>query len=485
MKNIKIVRDSKKGGIYIMGNTGTIRKVEKEGIDNASKIKMKEIENKGDGNTSKIKKIFAFKIGIMPLGVYLLLLVVVFALINRHILPNDMLGAAAIMVLYGFTCSEIGKRLPIIKNVGGTVIMATFLPSYMVYAHLIPQQAVNTVTTFMNQTNFLYVFIACIVVGSICSMNRQVLIKAFIRMFVPLIAGAIAASGVGVGVGMLLGLGAYKTYFFIVAPIMAGGVGEGALPLSMGYAAILGKNIDTLFAQVLPCVMLGSLTAIVLAGMLKRIGEKYPKYSGNGSLLKAGADDEILKLDKEGKKANADIKIDLAQMAVAGIFAFALYLGGVYVNSVIGLPAPIVMLLAVVIAKALGAIPNSIEKGGHALFKFIVTAVTVPLLLGIGVAKTPWANLVAVFTNPRYLIVIVCTVLTVVVVGWFVGMAMNMNPVEAAMVTSCNSGQGGTGDVAILTAGNRLELIPFAQVATRLGGAATVTIAIALLRMLH
>ena len=207
-------------------------------------------------------------------------------------------------------------------------------------------------------------------------------------------------------------------------------------------------------------------------------------FSGNGSLLKAG-DDDVLQAAKEGNQAKAEIKIDLAKMAATGVLAFTLYLFGVYINSLIGLPAPIVMLLAVVIAKAAGIIPDIIEKCGYALFKFITTAVTVPLLLGVGIANTPWENLVAVITNPRYLIVIVCTVTTVVVVGWFAGKAMKMNPVEAAMVTSCNSGQGGTGDIAILTSGDRLELLPFAQVATRLGGAATVTIAIAVLRMIN
>ena len=62
--------------------------------------------------------------------------------------------------------------------------------------------------------------------------------------------------------------------------------------------------------------------------------------------------------------------------------------------------------------------------------------------------------------------------------GFIVGRWVKLYPIEAAIVNACHSGQGGTGDVAILTAANRMELMPFAQIATRIGGAITVTIAI-------
>jgi malate:Na+ symporter len=61
-----------------------------------------------------------------------------------------------------------------------------------------------------------------------------------------------------------------------------------------------------------------------------------------------------------------------------------------------------------------------------------------------------------------------------------VGCLMKMYPIDTAIVNACHSGQGGTGDVAILTAANRMQLMPFAQIATRIGGAIVVTVTLIL-----
>src|SRR4029079_5471321 len=88
---------------------------------------------------------------------------------------------------------------------------------------------------------------------------------------------------------------------------------------------------------------------------------------------------------------------------------------------------------------------------------------------------TPWDKLVAAFNLPT-IVTIVSTVATLMATGALVGRWLKMYPVEAATVNACHSGQGGTGDVAILTAANRMTLMPFAQIATRIGGAITVTL---------
>jgi len=52
-------------------------------------------------------------------------------------------------------------------------------------------------------------------------------------------------------------------------------------------------------------------------------------------------------------------------------------------------------------------------------------------------------------------------------------------------VTACHSGLGGTGDVAILSASNRMGLMPFAQISTRIGGAIMIVIATFLMKWLY
>jgi malate:Na+ symporter len=42
--------------------------------------------------------------------------------------------------------------------------------------------------------------------------------------------------------------------------------------------------------------------------------------------------------------------------------------------------------------------------------------------------------------------------------GFFAGRRLGMYPIESAIVNACHSGQGGTGDIAILTAANRMQL---------------------------
>src|SRR5246500_764026 len=340
------------------------------------------------------------RIGIIPVPIYVML----FALIVGFVYTGDIKGEIsmmiAILVIGGFTCAEIGKRIPVLRNIGAAAIFATFIPSALAYYKLLPPQLEKSVIEFTKYTNFLYLFIACIIVGSILGMDRQVLVKGFVKIFVPLAVGSVAAGIVGTLVGILLGLGAYHTFFFVVVPIMAGGVGEGAIPLSIGYAQILHQPQGDLFAQVLPPVMLGSLTAILLSGTLNFVGKKYPHLTGEGR-LQPGEHDEL-----EFEEDHDETYVDVTTIAAAVVTAVTLYLIGALTQRLFGFPAPVAMLVIAVMLKLARAVSPSLQLGAFHVYKFFSTAVTYPLLFAIGVSLTPWDKLVAAFTLP-YLITIV------------------------------------------------------------------------------
>jgi malate:Na+ symporter len=166
---------------------------------------------------------------------------------------------------------------------------------------------------------------------------------------------------------------------------------------------------------------------------------------------------------------------DVQTVGAGALLIAALFLLGVLSQKLWGWPGPVVMLGLAVLIKLGRLAPPSLERGAYANYRFFSLCATYPLLFAIGVSKTPWEKLMAAF-NPPTLITIAATVLTLVTTGFFVGRCVGLYPIEAAIVTACHSGQGGTGDVAILTAAERLELMPFAQIATRIGGAITVTL---------
>lgn len=422
-------------------------------------------------------RLLEIKIGIVPLPIYLILTGLIAAFLALGKLPNEICMMIAILTVCGFGCAELGKRLPIARNIGAAAVFASFVPSALVFYHVLPEALFKSVADFTKQTNFLYLFIAAIIVGSILGMDRSVLIRGFIKIFVPLALGSVIAGIVGTAIGWLLGLGAYKTFFFIVVPIMAGGVGEGAIPLSLGYSEILHQPQGELFAQVLPIVMLGSLNAILLSGFLNWVGKQYPHLTGEGQLQPHVADQ--LECEEEALGG----KIDVSQVAAAGVTAITLYLLGMMAYQLMGLPGPVAMLFLAVIVKLTRAVSPELRQGANVVYKFFSTAVTYPLLFAIGVSMTPWDKLVAAFT-PANLVVIFATVASLIGTGFVVARWVKMFPIDTAIVNACHSGQGGTGDVAILTAANRMQLMPFAQIATRIGGAITVTLTLIVLARL-
>lgn len=411
-------------------------------------------------------------IGIVPLPVFVALATLVAALAGTGHLSGDLAVVIGIMAVFSFALAEAGKRLPAVRAVGGAAIFVTIVPSYLAHQGLIPSAAVESIGGFFSDTKVLSLFIAFVIVGSIMSMDRTVLVRGFAKIFVPLLAGSAAALVVGTAVGTATGLGLKHTVFFVIVPIMAGGVGEGAIPLTIGYAGILGATQGELLARVLPAVFVGNLTAILLAGLLSHLARRRPSLTGNGR-LDAGAARDLL----DTTEAKSTAPVTAQQVAAAGITAVTLYLAGVLAFDLLGWPAPVVMLALAVLLKLLRGVTPRLQQGSRFVYDFCLAAMAYPMLFTFSATQTPWQTLVKGF-SPAPLLTCVVTVCALVGTGFAVARKVGLHPVETALVTATHSGMGGAGDIAILTAAGRARLMPFAQIATRVGGGITVTVAL-------
>jgi malate:Na+ symporter len=424
------------------------------------------------------RKLMDYKIGPLPLPVYsVVALVTVLAALAKR-LPNDMIGGFAVMMLAGFLLAEIGNRIPVFKSIGGAAILCLFVPSAMVGLKVMNPEVLKAVTTTMKTANLQYLYIACLVAGSILGMNHKILVQGFMRMFIPLLVGTAAAIGAGVSVGMLFGYDPMNTFFYIVMPILGGGIGEGILPLSIAYSEILGKPQAELIAMLVPAALLGNVVAILASGILKRIGETHPQYNGNGMLIKSGEDRELL------KEQGADAPLDLQLMGAGLLLGCAFFIMGNLLSPYVGIPGPILMIVGAALLKVAKLIPARMELGAYQMYKFMSANLTFAILIGLGTLFVSWNDLVKAMTF-GYLAVCIATVSAMVAAGFFIGPWLKMYPVESGIVTACHSGLGGTGDVAILSASNRMGLMPFAQISTRIGGAAMIVVATILMKLFH
>jgi malate:Na+ symporter len=408
---------------------------------------------------------------VIPLHLLLLLAAAVIALSARSAITPNLPTMIGVLAVGGFTCAEIGGIIPWIKRAGGPALTAAFLPSYAVSRHWLPDNIVDCVTKFTSSTQFIYLFITAIVVGSILRMPRRQLIAGMLKIFVPLIVASILALIVAALGGMAIHVKPSDALFMVAIPVMAGGVGEGVLPLSTGYAQLRHMNAGVLIGQLLPVVLFGNLVSIVFAGALNSLGRRFPHLTGNGIIEPEPPDaPQLAAIPPDTSHHDT---LDLRAITIAIFVCIFLYMIGQICQSLTSFPGPVATLILTVLLKVAGVLPPHIDNAAGAVGRFFSTAVTYPLLFAVAVAMTPWNAIVAAL-RPENLLIVILVVTTLVVSGFFLGRAMRLYPIETALINACHSGSGGTGAVAILTASDRMALMSFAQIATRVGGAITV-----------
>lgn len=379
-------------------------------------------------------------------------------------LPGGMIGALGAMAIVGFLLNYIGDRTPIINQFfGGGAIVVIFGSSYLFHGGFLSGDIEKQITTFTKSGGFLSFYVASLVTGSILGMSTETLKKAALK-YIPVILGAVAVSFLLAGlIGLFFGKNLFQSLMLIALPIMGGGMGAGAVPLVEIMSGRTGLDASTLMSQMVPALAIGNAIAIVIAGLLNKVGQLKPSWTGNGELIRG---DEPGLVETE-KKDTLDVK----KLGMGALLAISMFFLGTLLSNVISMHTYALMILSIALIKVSGLMPTQLEKAAHAWYTFVVGNLTPALLVGIGVAYTDLDQIINALT-PMYFVMVFATVLGAAIGAGIVGRIMGFYPIESAITGGlCMANMGGTGDVAVLAASKRMQLMPFAQISSRIGGA--------------
>ena len=377
-------------------------------------------------------------------------------------LPKGMIGAFAVMMTLGAIMDVIGSKTPLVNDyLGGAPLVCIFGTAAMVYFGVMPESTAKIVSDFMKGGGFLDFYIAALICGSILGISSDLLIKAGVRYAIPLIAGVIVACGLAAGAAGLMGYGWQQGIMHIAMPIMGGGMGAGAVPMSQIFSSVTQMDTKEILSILIPALALGNVMSIVAAGLLDKLGKAKPNLTGNGHLM------------KDFKVENEVEMTPNLEMMGTGITVSCLFfvLGSVLNKFIPMIHDYALMIIAVALCKIFNLIPDIVQKSCNMWYKFVAKNFTAALLVGIGVAYTDLGAVIDAI-SVQYVVLVAVVVIGAVLGAGFAGMMVGFNFVESALTAGlCMSNMGGTGDVAVLSAAKRMELMPFAQISSRLGGA--------------
>lgn len=75
-----------------------------------------------------------------------------------------------------------------------------------------------------------------------------------------------------------------------VLPIMGGGNGAGAVPLSNIYETVTGDPAANFYGFAIIILTIGNIFAIIGSAMLNTVGQKFPKMTGDKKTLVRGGE---------------------------------------------------------------------------------------------------------------------------------------------------------------------------------------------------
>lgn len=418
------------------------------------------------------------RLGGLPWWQALAVVLISMACIYLGVQSSSLSGTLCSAFGLGVILYELGERLPIWNNyIGGGLLMAFFGTALLKFFNIIPEKTLENINRVISgdDVNLLEVYIIFLIAGSVLALDKDILLKSFVGYIPAILGGLAVATLFGVLAGLAVGVDPQTTIMKYVLPIMGGGNGAGAVPLSNIYETVTGDAAANFYGFAIIILTIGNIFAIIGSALLNTLGEKFPFLTGDKKTIVRGGEH----LAREDKKVVCTMQDELGAVVLTlGCYGVGRLMSKVILPKIAGasIHAYAYMIIFVVILAASGIIPESVRAGAKRMQNFMGTVMGMVIMVGMG-TDFDIAELFSVMT-PGNVAMALAIVVGAVIGSGAVGYLVGFYPVDTALTAGlCMANRGGSGDLACLGAAKRMELMAYAQLSSRLGGAIVLIIA--------
>jgi len=426
---------------------------------------------------SKLKEI---KILGFPLWMMILLNFIMIFLAAKDWMLSNLVGALAFALVIGTMLGWIGDHIPVWNAwFGGGMLFTCLAAGALNTFNLIGEGAKEALNTFNGSTGFLDLYILILITGSVLSVDRKMLLKSFARYIPTIIAGVVCALGLAGVVGAIFGIGAIDAITTYAIPIMGGGNGAGIQPMSRMWEAATGGDGSAWYASAFAIISLGNLVAVFMSALLNKLGQSKPALTGNGQLMMDA--ENVVSKTEEVKPVVGDyatgLALGLCCFCIADLYSKHISIINNHLNLGFSIHTFAFMVILVAVLNVTNILPANVKAGTKGMQLFFVKYMSFPLMITVGIG-TNLSDYAKVFTNPANLVVIIATVIGAMIGTLLMAKLFHLYPVEAMLTAGlCMANGGGSGDVQCLGAANRMEMMSYAQISSRIGGAIMLVVA--------
>lgn len=414
--------------------------------------------------TEKKQKILLFFIFIFVISIYL------------EAIPNNLIGGTMLLLVLGKIFNRIGVKIPVWKDYfGGGPMLALIGSSALVYLNILPKQSIEVAINYMENYKFFDLFVAVLLTGSLLSLTRKQIKKAFSKYFLVILGSIIGSVSIAVLCANFFNIEIKEVLIKYFLPIMGAGTGMGVLPMSDMYSQTTGKAPIEYISFAIPILTLANFLAVIFASIISKV--KNPILNGNGHLLKASMDEENMLVTKKYKVTNENLIITFILICLCYIFGDTM--SKKILPNIMGIQIHtfVYMTFIVVILNIFDFIPKEYKYVARKIQKFFSTQFLALIMAGVGIAYTDLGEFVNALM-PTSLAISVLIVFGSMMGAMIMGKLVGFYPIESGILGGlCMANRGGAGDLMVLGASDRIDLISFAQISTRIGGSFMVIIA--------